>query len=42
LIKTERTERFTTALGAEPQGYRHVLNIIYCKPATVGTTALPV
>jgi len=28
LIKTDKTERFTTALEAEPQGYRDFLNII--------------
>jgi len=24
--KIKKTERFTTALEAEPQGYRHILN----------------
>jgi len=28
LIKTYRTERFTTALEAESQGFRHILNTI--------------
>jgi len=30
LIKTYKTERFTTALEAEPQGYRHLLNRTFC------------
>jgi len=30
LIKTDKTERFTTALEAESQGYRHFLNRTFC------------
>jgi len=30
LIKTHGTESFTTALEAESQGYRHLLNRMFC------------
>jgi len=34
LIKIDKTERFTTALEAEPQGYRHFLKSIVLRVST--------
>jgi len=39
LIKTDKTERFITALVAESHGYRHILNICSL-PVTLGITRL--
>jgi len=38
LIKTDKTERFTTALEAESQGCKNFLNTIVSQPVTLGTT----
>jgi len=40
LIKTDTIERLTTALEAEPQGYRHFLNTIIRLTVALGTTLL--
>jgi len=32
LIKTDTTERFTTALEAELQGYGHFLTLLFANP----------
>jgi len=40
LKKTDKTERVTTALEAEPHGYRHFCNTIVRKPVTLNTNQL--
>jgi len=40
LIKTYKTERFTTALEAESQGYRYLLNRTFCNGVGGRTTGL--
>jgi len=42
LIKTDKTERFKTALEAESQTYRHFLNTTFCKGVGGRTTELQV
>jgi len=32
LIKRDTTERFTTALEAQPQGYKHFLTLLFDNP----------
>ena len=39
-VQMYRTERFTTALEVEPQGYRHILNTIIRWQVTFDTTLL--
>jgi len=40
LAKTDKTERFTTTLEAEPQGYRHFLNRTFHNGVRGRTTGL--
>jgi len=40
LIKTNKTERFTAALEAESQAYRHFLNTTFCNGVGGRTTGL--
>jgi len=39
-MKTYKTDRFTTALEPESQGYRHLLNRTFCNGSGGRTTGL--